>query len=152
VNVRFPIIVATALCAAACATTQTKDQAAPAREEVRFNGYRLVVERDDAPSAGTLAEAPGTNALSAAAATRRGPTARAFDPKGKEVPVVTVPLSDVKVCAPRPTDPSAGSSPVCEPLVNLPKRTSFKTGTGSICWYYDAWGKIHYYQCPTVAP
>jgi hypothetical protein len=141
VRVRFPIIVATALCAAGCATTQTKDKAAaPGTEEVRFNGYRLVVQKDDGR---------GVSALSAASGTSAQPAARAFDPQGKEVPVVTVPLGEVKVCAPRHPDASAGSAPVCEPLVSLPKGTSFKTGTGTLCWYYDVWGRLHYYPCPT---
>jgi hypothetical protein len=125
VTARSTIIAATAFFAAACATTQNK-AAAPGPEEVHFNGYRLLVPAEQTPDA----------------------KARAFNPSGKEVPVVTVPLGEVKVCAPKPADPSAGAAPVCEPFLSLPKQTSFKTGTGSTCWYYDIWGRIHYYWCP----
>jgi hypothetical protein len=110
--------------AACCAHTQIGYQAAP-EKTTRFMGYRLELERDDV----------GTPL-----------SAKAFDPQGKEVPVVLVPLRDVSVCVPKPVGMTAGPGPYCEPLSFLPDGTHFKSGSKTRCYYY--WGTtLIYYPC-----
>lgn len=130
-NARFVIVLAAALAGIGCATggsppaSSAAALSAPGSEEVHFMGYRLVVQKDAAGKA---------------------ISAEARDSGGTVVPSVVVPIGDVKVCPPRPPGDAAGAPPVCEPFSFLPEKTSFKTGTNSICWYYSN-GYIIYYKC-----
>lgn len=73
--------------------------------------------------------------------------AEAFDPEGKPVPSIIVPMGDVKVCPPKiPPEMGGGAAPACEPFSFLPEGLSFRTGTGTLCWFVKN-GQIVYYKC-----
>lgn len=119
------MIVMLALLASAMACVHAAPAARQATEEYLFMGYRLVVQTD-------YVGIPIS--------------AQAFDPQGKQVSTVLVPLRDVSVCYPKPPGATTGTGQTCLPFSFLPEKTLWKAGTGSICSLYSG-GQLIYYPC-----
>jgi hypothetical protein len=123
-NARTTIVTALLIGTAACCA-HTRVAPGPRKETVRFMGYRLELDLDDV----------GTPI-----------GAKAFDPQGKEVPTAIVPLREESVCVKKPFGTHAGADPLCEPFTYMQEKTSWRSGSGTLCHYYSG-GQIVYYAC-----